>query len=107
MADTDFTSAPKDSRSAQKPLFYDLLNRLNAAYVRVHRNMAALQEIGIFDPLMMQNLNRQAEQLRAGTNFHLLGAMRRIEERDRERFSQPSFSQPAVSQAPVSEAPRK
>jgi hypothetical protein len=33
--------------------------------------------------------NRQSEQLRAGTNYHLLGAMRRIEERDRERFSQP------------------
>ena len=51
--------------------------------------MAALQEIGIFDPLMMQLLNRQCETLRAGSNSHLLGAMRRIEERDRERFSQP------------------
>jgi hypothetical protein len=39
---------------------------------------------------MMQVLNRQPpEQLRAGANYHLLGAMRRIEERDRERFSQP------------------
>ena len=89
MADTDFNSAPKDSSSAQKPLTYDLLNRLNAAFARVHRNMEALQAVGIFDPLMMQNLNRQSEQLRAGANFHLLGAMRRIEERDRDRFSQP------------------
>ena len=31
----------------------------------------------------------QSEQLRAGANYHLLGTMRRIEERDRERFSQP------------------
>jgi hypothetical protein len=42
----------------------------------------------IFDPLMMQTLNRQSEQLRAGANYHLLGAMRRVEGRDRERFSQ-------------------
>jgi len=89
MADTDFTSAPKDSSSVQKPLIYDLLNRLNAAFARVHRNMEALQAVGIFDPLMMQNLNRQHEQVRAGANYHLLGAMRRVEERDRERFSQP------------------
>jgi len=89
MADTDFTSAPKDSSSVQKPLIYDLLNRLNAAFARVHRNMEALQAVGIFDPLMMQNLNRQHEQVRAGANYHLLGAMRRIEERDRDRFSQP------------------
>ena len=88
MADTDFSSAPKASSSVPKPHIYDLLNRLNAAYARVHRNMEALEAVGIFDPLMMQNLNRQQEQLRAGANYHLLGAMRRIEERDRERFSQ-------------------
>ena len=81
--------ADTDSSSTQKPLIYDLLNRLNAAFARVHRNMAALEEAGIFDPLLMQTLNRQSEQLRAGANYHLLGAMRRIEERDRERFSQP------------------
>ena len=89
MADTDFSSAPKDSSSTPKPLIYDLLNRLNASFARVHRNMEALEAVGIFDPLMMQNLNRQSEQLRAGANYHLLGAMRRVEERDRERFSQP------------------
>ena len=89
MADTDSISAPKDPSSTPKPLVYDLLNRLNAAFARVHRNMVALEQVGIFDPLMMQNLNRQSEQLRAGANYHLLGAMRRIEERDRERFSQP------------------
>jgi hypothetical protein len=82
MADTDSSSVPK-------PHAYDLLNRLNAAFARVHRNMEALEQIGIFDPLMMQNLNRQSEQLRAGANYHLLGARRRIEERDRNKFSQP------------------
>jgi len=89
MADPDSISAPKDSSSAPKPLVYDLLNRLNAAFARVHRNMVALEQVGIFDPLMMQTLNRQSEQLRASANYHLLGAMRRVEERDRERFSQP------------------
>jgi hypothetical protein len=89
MADTDSNSAPKDSNSAPKPHIYDLLNRLNAAFARVHRNMEALEQVGIFDPLMMQSLNRQSELLRAGANYHLLGAMRRVEERDRERFSQP------------------
>ena len=89
MADTDSISAPKDSSTAPKSLVYDLLNRLNAAFARVHRNMEALQAVGIFDPLMMQSLNRQSEQLRAGANYHLLGAMRRVEERDREKFSQP------------------
>src|SRR5579859_881294 len=93
MADTDFTSAPKDPGSAPKPLIYDLLNRLNASFARVHRNMEALEQVGIFDPLMMQTLNRQSQQLRAGANYHLLGAMRRIEERDRERFSQPPSEQ--------------
>ncbi|HET9366158.1 MAG TPA: hypothetical protein VFP71_14225 [Candidatus Angelobacter sp.] len=93
MADTDFSSAPKPSSSTPKPHIYDLLYRLNASFARVHRNMVALEEIGIFDPLMMQSLNRQSEQLRAGTNYHLLGAMRRIEERDRERFSNPPTEQ--------------
>ena len=88
MADTDFSSVPNSSR-VPKPHVYDLLNRLNAAFARVHRNMEALEQVGIFDPLMMQSLNRQSEQLRAGANYHLLGAMRRIEERDREKFSQP------------------
>ena len=88
MADTDFNSAPNSS-GVLKPHVYDLLNRLNAAFARVHRNMEALEQVGIFDPLMMQALNRQHEKLRAGANCHLLGAMRRIEERDRERFSQP------------------
>ena len=89
MADPDFSSAQKPQISAQRPHVYELLNHLNAAFGRVHRNMAALAEVGIFDPLMMQMLNRQCEALRAGTNCHLLGALRRIEERDRERFSQP------------------
>ena len=87
MANTDSSSAP-NSTSVPKPLIYDLLNRLNASFARVHRNMAALEQVGIFDPLMMQVLNRQSETLRAGANYHLLGTMRGIEERDREKFSQ-------------------
>jgi len=92
MADTDFSSTPKESSSsssAYKPLVYDLLNRLNASFARVHRNMLLLEKAGIFDPLMMQVLNRQSERLRAGANYHLLGTIRGIEERDRERFSGP------------------
>jgi hypothetical protein len=89
MADTDSISVP-NSTVVPKSHVYDLLNRLNAAFARVHRNMEALEQIGIFDPLMMQALNRQHEKVRAGANYHLLGAMRRIEERDRERFSQPA-----------------
>ena len=89
MADADSISTPKDSSSAQKPHVYDLLYRLNQAFGRVRNNIAALTEVGIFDPLIMQMLNRQSESLRAGANYQLLGAMRRIEERDRERFSQP------------------
>ena len=81
--------ADTDSISAQKPHVYDLLHRLNASFARVHRNMAALEQVGIFDPLMMQVINRQSEKLRAGANYHLLGTMRGIEERDREKFSQP------------------
>jgi ribosomal protein S16 len=68
MADTDSTSAPKDSSIAPKPHIYDLLYRLNASFARVHHNMEALEQIGIFDPLMMQTLNRQSEHLRAGAN---------------------------------------
>ena len=80
--------ADTDSNSAQKPHVYDLLHRLNASFARVNRNMAALEQVGIFDPLMMQVLNRQSETLRAGANYHLLGTMRGIEERDREKFAQ-------------------
>ena len=87
MADTD-SSSVTNSSSVPKPQVYDLLSRLNASFARVHRNMAALEQIGIFDPLMMQLLSRQSEKLRAGANYHLLGTMRGIEERDRERFTE-------------------
>jgi len=85
--------ANPDSSSAQKnhAHVYDLLYQLNEAFVRVQRRIALLEQFGIFDPLMMQMLNRQSETLRAGVNCHLLGAMRRIEER--ERSSQPPNEQ--------------
>ena len=92
MAETDSISAPISS-VVPKPHVYDLLNRLNASFARVHRNMPLLEKAGIFDPLMMQVLNRQSERLRAGANYHLLGTMRGIEERDRERFSGPPSEQ--------------
>jgi hypothetical protein len=79
--------AETDSISVPKPQVYDLLNRLNASFARVHRNITALEQVGIFDPLMMQVLSRQSEKLRAGANYHLLGTMRGIEERDREKFT--------------------
>ena len=88
MADTDFSSAPNSSSSIPKHLVYDLINRFNASLARVHRNITALEQIGIFDPLMMQLLSRQSEKLRAGANYHLLGTMRGIEERDRDRFTE-------------------
>ena len=90
MADADSISTPKDSSSAEKnhAHVYDLLYQLNEAFVRVQRRISLLEQFGIFDPLMMQMIDRQSESLRAGANSHLLGAMRRIEERDRERYSQ-------------------
>ena len=42
----------KTPRTAQKPQIYDLLSRLNGAFVRVYHAMAALEQVGIFDPLM-------------------------------------------------------
>ena len=93
MADSDSSSTPKDPSSSYKPIVYDLLNRLNASFARVHRNMLLLEKAGIFDPLMMQVLNRQSQRLRAGANYHLLGTLRGIEERDRERFGQPPNEQ--------------
>ena len=92
-ASKDFSSPSKDPSNAYKPLVYDLLNRLNASFARVHRNMALLEKAGIFDPLMMQVLNRQSQRLRGGANYHLLGTLRGIEERDRERFSHPPNEQ--------------
>jgi hypothetical protein len=82
MAKPDFTPA-------QKPFVYDLMGRLNAAFARVHRNMNALEQFGIFDPLMMQVINRQSEGLQAGANHYLLGAMRSIEQQHRTEFGKP------------------
>src|SRR6185437_10203462 len=49
MADTDSSSAQKNHAHA-----YNLLAQLNEAFVRVQRRIALLQQVGIFDPLMMQ-----------------------------------------------------
>jgi hypothetical protein len=68
--------------STQKPHVYDLLNRLNAAFARVNRNMEALGQVGIFEPETMKPLHRLSEQLRAESNSRLLTVLREIEERD-------------------------
>jgi hypothetical protein len=79
--------AASDSTSAPKPHVYDLLYRLNASFARIQSNMAALEQVGIFDPQIIQSLNRQSEELRAGANYHLFGTIRGIEECDREKYS--------------------
>lgn len=86
----DVRQSPLPQINAQKnhAHVYDLLYQLNEPFARVQRRIALLEQVGIFDPLIMQMLNRQSESLRAGANSHLLGAMRRIE--DRDRFSQRS-----------------
>jgi len=84
MADTILPAHPKTLAAYKKPHL-----RSSQPSQRIVRSRpsqyAALEQAGIFDPLMIQVLDRQSEQLRAGVNYHLLGAMRRIEERDRER----------------------
>jgi hypothetical protein len=80
--------AVADSTSVPKPIVYDLLSRLNTYFARVHSTIDALEKTGVFDPLIMQILGRESEQVRANANYHLLGTMRSIEERDRERFTQ-------------------
>jgi hypothetical protein len=68
-----YSPLPAEIVAVGSSLVYDLPNRLNAAFARVHPNMEALQQVGIFDPLMMQTLNRQSEQLRAGAITICLG----------------------------------
>jgi hypothetical protein len=74
--------AVTDSNPAQKPHVYDLLNRLNAAFARVHRNMDALGQTGVFDQPTIERLFRQSEGFRADTNSSLLKTLHGIEERD-------------------------
>ena len=74
--------ADSDSKPVQKPHVYDLLNRLNAAFARVNRNMEELGEVGIFESETMQPLHRLSEQLRAESNSRLLAILRDVEERD-------------------------
>lgn len=74
--------AVSDSTPASKPHLYDLLNRLNAAFGRVHRNIEALEQTGVFDPETMKRLSRLAEGFRAESNSTLLKTLHGIEERD-------------------------
>jgi hypothetical protein len=74
--------AVTDFNPAQKPHVYDLLNRLNAAFARVSRNMDALGQTGIFDPQSIERLHRLQEEVRSDTNSRLLKTLQDIEERD-------------------------
>lgn len=74
--------AVSDSTPATKPHLYDLLNRLNAAFARVHRNMEALEQTGMFDSETMKRLSRLSEGCRAESNSVLLKTLHGIEERD-------------------------
>jgi hypothetical protein len=75
MADQDF-----------KPHTYDLLYRLNAAFARVNKHVALLERVGIFDAETITRIQARSEELRADANFHLLGTLQEIEQRDRTRF---------------------
>jgi len=63
------------------------------AFARIHRSMAALEGIGVFDPLMMQMLNRQCEKLRAGANYQLLAKHAPYLGTRPRSFSQPTDEQ--------------
>lgn len=78
--------AAQDFKPAQKPLVYDLLGRLNAAFARITRNMSALEQLGIFDAQTMNRLYRLSKEFQADANYHLLETLKTYEERDWARF---------------------
>lgn len=79
--------AEPNSSSLQKPLVYDLLSRLNASFARVHRNVALLEQSGIFDAQTITRLQRRSEELQADANFHLLGTLREVEMQNLKRHT--------------------
>jgi hypothetical protein len=81
------TMAEPNSSSPQKPLVYDLLSRLNASFARVQRNVALLEQSGVFDAQTITRLRRRSEEFQADANFHLLGTLREVEMRDLKRFT--------------------
>jgi hypothetical protein len=75
--------AVTDSNPAKKPLVYDLLGRLNAAFARVHKNTQLLGDTGIFDPQTTERIRKAAQALQADANYNLLTTLTRIEDQDR------------------------
>lgn len=69
-----------------KPLVYDLLGRLNAAFGRVIRNLAELESTGAFNPKTVKTISGLSKELQANANVHLLEALRDTEQRDWARF---------------------
>jgi hypothetical protein len=74
--------------SDSKPLVYDLISRLNAAFGRVLRNLSALQQTGVFPPQAIERLSNLANELRSDANFHLLETLSEIEQRDWAAYGQ-------------------
>jgi cell fate (sporulation/competence/biofilm development) regulator YlbF (YheA/YmcA/DUF963 family) len=75
MADTDFNSS-------QNLQAYALLSNLNAAFVRVQKQLDTLEQTGLVDQPTMQSLFRLTKEARAISNSRLLAAFKEIEERE-------------------------
>jgi hypothetical protein len=80
--------ADTDSTPIHKPQVYDLLGCLNGAFGKVHKNLDAIGNLGIFDPQTMQALHRMFNELRAASNSQMLSILRAIEERDLTHYRQ-------------------
>lgn len=72
--------------SDSKPHIYDLLYRLNAAFARVIKNVAALEQVGIFDAQTITRIQKRSEELRAEVNYALLGTLQEIEKQTLDTF---------------------
>ncbi len=81
MADSDFNPI-------HKPQVYDLLGCLNGAFAKVHKNLDAIGNLGVFDQQTMQPLHRMLEELRAASNSRMLSVLHQIEERDLNHYRQ-------------------
>lgn len=80
--------AGSDSNPIHKPQVYDLLGCLNGAFGKVHKNLDAIGNLGIFDPQTIQALHRSFNELRAASNSQILSILREIEERDLNQYRQ-------------------
>ena len=79
--------AVSDFSSAQKPQVYDLLSRLNVSFAHVFRNVALLEQAGIFDGQTITSIQRQSEKLQAEANSLLLATLQGAEKQEVTRPS--------------------